>query len=293
MSFNRARFLIDVVGPEGAKTLAKAADRSSVLGAALVPRTIVAWLRANPSYMGEIPGSQQLVSFAKSENGFSGYVSIDDQKHEFQNVSLFYVAGAVGVAVGLDSASVPKELKNLDLERLGKSIDCMVKVRRLSLAKGEKEKCPTCGALSGGHFFNCKDKNAKLEKKSAENGGSTGTQAAPVAPKAPEPPVATAPQPTAQQITPLSAKKDAKPPKPVTPKVAKAPTVKVSKSEQEFLCPTCSRKQFNGRKFVGCTCFSALAKSVDWVDNFDYVELRLKGWDRADVLTFLESIGRV
>jgi len=306
MSFNRARFLIEVVGPEGAKTLAKAADRSSLLGQALIPRTIVAWLRANSSYDGDIPGAEgQHVAFAKSESGFSGSVVIQDKPYDFQNVSLFYVAGAIGVAVGMDSASVPKELKNLDLERLGKSIDCMVKVRRLSLAKAEEDKkpkkgkCPECGARSGGHFprlvagmvLKCKNDSSKLEKKAA-NDGSTGTQAAPIAPKAPEAPTAVAQQPTAQQISPLSAKKDAKPSKPVTPKVAKPPTVKVSKSEMGNSCPACSQKQFKDGHFVGCTCFRVLAKNVEVVSIGDEVELRLNGWDRASVLTLAETMGK-
>jgi hypothetical protein len=56
MSFNRAQFLIEVLGADAARALAKAASRSEHLAQMIVPRTILAMLEATPAYAGTVPG---------------------------------------------------------------------------------------------------------------------------------------------------------------------------------------------------------------------------------------------
>ena len=56
MSFNRAQFLIEVLGADAARALAKAAGRSEYLSEMIVPRTILAMLEAVPTFEGTIPG---------------------------------------------------------------------------------------------------------------------------------------------------------------------------------------------------------------------------------------------
>lgn len=310
MSFSRARFLIEVLGPEGAKALAKAASRHEYLARTLVPRTILAWLGAVPHFEGEIPGLEGgSFSFQKSESGFTGSVKLSDGNYEFKDTTIFYVAGAVAAAMELEDLAFGNA-RNVELERLGKSIDLMAKV---NLVKAETEKkkgkCPECGAKSGGHFdrlvagivLKCKNdpkkpsNDPKLEKGAANEGGRGG-QAAPIAPKAPDAPQATAQQPTAKQISPLQPKKEAKVPKIPTPKAPKpvSTSVKLTQSESNRPCPVCSLHQFTMGKFTGCMCFRALAKSATVVgSDHDYVDLELgEGWDRPTVLTLLEAVGR-
>lgn len=287
MAFSRAKFLIEVLGPDGAKALAKAADRSEDLAQALVPRTIIAWLRSMPSFDGEIPGLPgQTFSFQKSEGGFSGSVAIGGANHQFQDATIFHVAGAVATAMELDSL-VFGNVRNLDLERLGKSIDLMAKVRQAVTLS--KEKCPDCGGKNGGHLLHCK---SKLEKKAINEGGS-GAAAAPIAPQAPDAPTSATKSPAAKPMTPKTAGPGAAP-KPLKPAVPALPSVKLTRSESNTACPVCFQKQFGEGQFVGCLCFRALSKSVKIVGHDDnHIEVEFgEGWDRDTLTTLLESVGR-
>ena len=101
MAFSRARFLIEVLGPEGAKALAKAAAHHEYLSKTLVPRTILAWLGAVPQFEGEIPGLEGgALSFQKSESGFTGTVKLNGGDYTFKDTTIFYVAGAVAAPAG-------------------------------------------------------------------------------------------------------------------------------------------------------------------------------------------------
>ena len=329
MAFNRARFLIQLLGAQGALALAKASDRSEDLGDALVPRTIVAWLRSTDAYDGEIPGSERHCSFTKSEKGFTGNVEMEtDFNYQFSNVPLTHVAGAVAVAMGIVSSNVSDEVRRLDLERLGKNVDLMVKSeqskkvkvsagqsrpeessagdahgetsRQEIYQKAENAKCAVCGGkggkhndrLVGGLVLKCRNANKELAKAALNPGGGaggkpgSGTTAGPTAPAAPTPPTATAPTPTTKQTVAKPAA-SAKPPGAPT-------TVKLARSEIAHACPVCGKRQFNGDKFVGCSCFSSLAKSVTVV-GFDADSADIKfgdGWDKASIVTLLESLGR-
>jgi hypothetical protein len=305
MSFSRARFLIEVLGPEGAKALAKAAARHEHLAQVLVPRTILAWLGAVPQFEGEIPGlAGGTFKFQKSESGFTGSIKLSSGDYEFKDATIFYVAGAVATAMEWDSLAFGNA-SNAELERLGKSIDLMAKVRIIKAETEKKSKkgtCEVCGGkggkhdarLIGGLVLDCRNDPKKLTKGAANEGGR-GSQAAPIAPKAPEAPAATAPQPTTKQISPLQPKKEAIPKVP-TPKAPKpvSTSVKLTQSESNKPCPVCSLHQFTEGQFTGCLCFRVLAKSVTVVGHdVDYVDLELgEGWDRPSVLTLLEAVGR-
>ena len=327
MSFNRARFLVELLGADGARALAKASDRSGALGDALVPRTIVAWLRSVDSFDGNIPGSDFKVSFSKSEHGFTGHVQLrDNTDYHFRDKPLVHLAGALSVALGVSSTNVPDEVRRLDLERLGKSVDLMVKVERVKklkvsagqsrteesspgdahgeysrqeiYQKDEKKpssECEVCGGKGGKHNDRLvagqvlKCRNAKLTKAALNphgGAGGTGTTAGPVAPAAPTAPTATAPKPSTKQALPKPAKSATAPGAPTT--------VKLSQSEITHPCSACGRLQFNGPEFVGCSCFRALAKSVTVV-SFDADTADIKfgdGWDRESIVTLLEAVGR-
>jgi hypothetical protein len=269
MSFNRAQFLIEVLGADAAHALAKAASRSEYLAQMIVPRTILAMLEAVPAYAGTVPGFGECsLTYEKSEKGFTGNVALGEDFYKFENANIFHVAGALSTAMGLDSLLFGSG-RNTELQRLGKSIDLMAKAHLV--AEESKD-----------------DEDEELEKKAVGEG--TGKTAGPVAPAAPTAPTATATTPTTQQKLPKApASAGAKPPKPVT-----SSTVKLTRSEQTRACPVCSMRQFNpDHRFVGCLCFRALAKSVDVIDHQEYAELHLgEEWDRETVVTFLEAVGR-
>jgi hypothetical protein len=326
MSFNRAQFLIEVLGADAARALAKAASRSEHLAQMIVPRTILAMLEATPAYAGTVPGFDECsLSYSKSEKGFTGNVTLGEDFYKFEAANIFHVAGAISTAMGLDTLMFTTG-RNTELQRLGKSIDLMAKAHwvgeELTKAKwppgsgsphqettrepighryvdsdvdiagsaGDKCKGPgtechehdPCSACVAAH-------DKKLEKKAMGEG--SGKSAGPVAPSAPAAPTATAAAPTTKQNLPKAPPSAGlpKPPKPVT-----SSTVKLTRSEQSRPCTACGLKQFSAdHKFVGCLCFRALAKSVDWVDRMEYAELHFgKDWDRETIVTFLESVGR-
>jgi hypothetical protein len=162
------------------------------------------------------------------------------------------------------------------------------------LEKGKKEGCKECGGTGGTHTKECKAalKNPKVMEKKAMGaaGPGTGQAAGPVAPAAPAAPTATSAAPTTQQKPArMPASPVAKPAKPVT-----SSTVKLTRSEQARPCPECGLKQFSAdHKFVGCLCFRGLCKSTNLIsmdENFAVIDL--SEWDRDELVTFLESVGR-
>lgn len=293
--FNRAQFLIEVLGADAARALAKAASRSEYLSQMIVPRTILAMLEAVPAFTGTIPGFDDCsLTYEKSEKGFTGNVTVGEDFYKFEAQSIFHVAGALSTAMGLDTLMFTTN-RNTELQRLGKSIDVMAKAHFVGQELEKAEKCEVCGGKGGKHNDRLvaglviKCRNAKLEKKAMGEG--SGKNAGPVAPAAPVAPTANAsPASTQQKLpkAPASAQLP-KPPKPVT-----SSTVKLTRSEKTRACPECGLRQFNSdNKFVGCLCFRALAKSVDVTDHGEYSELRLgEDWDRETLVTFLESVGR-
>lgn len=142
MSPREFQFLAAVLGEHGALALKKAAERSSELGAALVPRTILAWLNfaARFGYEGELPGVENTyISFAKSGDGFDGAVAVGDEVFKFQDASLYRLAASVAVAIGLEPVPVDPDLRTPDMERLGKNIDLLAKARAVAEEMGKIE----------------------------------------------------------------------------------------------------------------------------------------------------------
>lgn len=132
MDTRKFNFLQAVLGADGAGALAKAAQRSPSLEAALLPRAIMAWLgvMARASYEGGIPGAgNSYLAFEKSEDRYSGTVGIGETLYSFEKASLYHLGACVAVALGADHERVSPGLRDLDIERLGKSIDLLAKAR--------------------------------------------------------------------------------------------------------------------------------------------------------------------
>lgn len=125
------QFLAGVLGSDGQRALVKAM-KNEAFASAIVPRTILAWmsLAAQYDYEGSIPGvTNTFLTFKKSEGGFDGAVTLGQEVFKFHDASVYHVAGAVAVALGVGDAQVDGAVRTVTLQRLGKSIDTLVKAR--------------------------------------------------------------------------------------------------------------------------------------------------------------------
>lgn len=264
------QFLEAVLGAAGAGALFKAAERSVEIQNALLPRAVLAWIKVEQEHAGELPGIVgSYVSFCKSDTGFDGSVAIGDELYKFEGASLFHLAASVAVAIDAD-AETSVEMKDLDIERLGKSIDLLAQRTRLMrlLKSSELED----------EELSDEDYEKKHGKKRFAKTAGPGKPSGAIAPTPPTAPTAKAPAPT---TTPMKSAK------------AKAP-VKLSLSEAAHKCSLCGSAQFTGPRFTGCLCLGGLAKSarVLSADAEGFVVQLSSDWDSAAVATLLEAVGR-
>lgn len=264
-------FLKHVLGEDGYRAFEKANARVPTLGAVLAPRTIVGWLTTaiRVNYEGQIPGvDNSYISIEKSDRGFTGAVTIEDQVHGFQDTDILHVASAVAVALGVQDIAIHPMLKNTDISKLGKSIDMLVKVRVIAEAQ--------LNELSG--------ESASEESEEAEESIDKvelpGNAAAPKAPKSPDKPQT----PTA--VAP-STNRTVKPPMAKTTK-----EIVVKKSEADAECPECGLRQFRGDRFVGCMCFRSLAKNTNTslTKEGDYFVRLGSDWDQETAMMLIEAL---
>lgn len=249
-------------------------DQSPHLGPALLPRVILSWVRVagRGTYTGEIPGIiGSNLSFCKSEAGFSGSIGINDQNYTFRDVGTSHLAASIAVSLGVDQAI--GDIRDMDLARLGKSVDLLVKANAVRQMRGEAGGKPIHG------------QTAKPIKPDPQIEPALTQEAAPTEEK-PELPAGT-----------VSAAKPATPIRPIkSPRVGlpgvPRRSLKVTKSQAATLCELCEIPQFMGAEFVGCQCFRPLAKSVTVTETDGGYNIRLAAdWDRESVLSLMESLG--
>jgi hypothetical protein len=252
-------FMTAVLGPSGAAALDSLAKASDDLAAFLLPRTAVAWLQGLPAgelYDG-LPGVTTRFLLAKTADTipvFSGVAAVGGTEYAFDDAPVEHVAAVIAVALGADPGS--PDLREVDVARLGKTVDLLVKARK----KGGAE-------------------------------GGTGLVAGPIAPEPPAAPTPTAPTAPKPQAAKTLKPKAVKPPKPAA-KMA-AGTLKLSEAEARHPCDTCQAPQFWGSAFMGCFCLRGLAKSSSVTKVAGGYDLNLgEDWDDDAVLTLLEAVGR-
>ncbi len=287
MSAGSDKFLEIVLGQDGAKALTKAIERAPILSSVLVPRTIVSWLETavRLQYEGEIPGlDNSYISLNKTEETFSGALTVADNVHSFDRADLLHVAAAIGVSLGISGQGLDPQLRGQDLSKLGKSIDLLVRARVVIEALRHQEltktvipfkprtESPVCGfcdaeaplvatmnvpgslAVIPKEYRVCATCHANKWPPTAllqdapvvpiNKVELPGKAAAPGAPKAPTPPDGQKKQP-AMSAKPTFGKKE----------------LKVTKAEAERKCWECGGQQFVGDKLIGCLCFRGLLKS--------------------------------
>lgn len=132
MDPKKMQFMRAVLGRDGAEALSKAVTRTQELEHVLLPRTILAWLEVASrwDYEGEVPGVENTyLSFRKDEDGYTGSIKLDDGDYVFARASLAHVAASIAVALGADHERIAKSVRDIDLARIGKSIDLLAKAK--------------------------------------------------------------------------------------------------------------------------------------------------------------------
>lgn len=260
-------FLTSVLGEDGAQALAKAAARSDALGSVLLPRAVLAWVRSTPTFEGGIPGIENsYVRFAKGEDGYAGSINISEQLYEFSGASQEHVASAVIVALGQERARVDGT-KAIDLARLGKSIDLLVRARNATAALA---KAAPQGARHGAAA------EAQKPQEQEAPAGPTKQQAPP-----------RPPEPKPKDYVPAAPKAKVQLPK------VKLPGVKFTKSEIPHACGECGTRFRNGAGTLrGCLCIRDLMKAVDIEDGGDhYVFTFGPDLDNEEQSLIVETLG--
>lgn len=157
MSSLGTQFLSAALGVEGAKALQKAVEREPTLAGVLLPRAILGWLTftAENEYEGSIPGIENsYVQFAKSEDGFSGSISLSDGVYSFERASLYHLAASMAMALGLEPNGVDSRIRDTVLVKLGESIDTLAKAQVLMHElKLQKSLAPQRMTTHGGYHI--------------------------------------------------------------------------------------------------------------------------------------------
>lgn len=258
MKPDQLQFITSIIGTDGASALSKAVDRCESLEGVLVPRSILSWINTIGSigYEGTIPGvDNSYLSFEKAENGYQGSVNIGEYMYNFEKSTVFHLASALALSIGVE-ANKDIDVKDLDIEKLGKSIDLLIKAKIITNELGKKKE--------------------ELDKQAPEGagGGAGAIEPAPAAP------------PTAPTQTAAVAPAALKAPKVKLPKPSK---IKIFKSELTHKCSLCGKGSFIENSFVGCMCLSDLAKSVKTVG--DTLVLG-EDWDSDAIITLYDCVGR-
>lgn len=276
-------FLKEIMGIDGAEALKKAAARSAKVESVLVPRAVLSWLDIVSDYSGTLPGTDTSIEFHKSEDGYAGSINLTGVPYRFSQSSVLRLAASVAVALGSDASASP-DLKDIDLVRLGKSIDLLCRSHALLKAVAAEKMCKNCKKPYTGASCKC-----SLEKKgllpdidTQQVKPSTGTFQGQGGAHPPDAPAAVQQNNSTNSQNPNANKLNAKKSERVT---------KVSKSQSIQTCSVCGKSQFANGSFVGCHCLSALAKHVRCDAVEDGYHLRFNtSLDAESVLTILDAV---
>lgn len=273
MDDRKFSFLKAVLGVDGASSLKKAADRYNDLEGAIVPRAIMAWLGvvSREDYEGGLPGvDDSYLDFAKNDDGtFSGSIAIGDGIFPFSNASVFHLAASVALSLG---ASLEAEnLSSVDMVKLGKSIDILVKAKYVSGTE-------------------------MLTKAIPGPPNTPKVRGVPVAPTPPSKQVGQPDVPASQK--PAKAPKEAPKPKHKIPKLRVTMPNKTTKSLEipekalKHECGECGQKLIKNEQFVGCLCFRDTARYVRLSKSGAHYSLTFsKSLDEDAVVAILDTLG--
>lgn len=273
---NTRLFLIEIVGGPGAEALCKSTS-STLLGQAILPRTILSWVNETPKYEGDIPGiPNTYLEFSPTGDLFNGSISINDQIYSFEKASPLHLASAIAVALGIDGASL-KNIADRNLQKLGKSIDLLVKAQKQQPKTGAKATPTQPIDLQG---------PTQPSVKQKEKGPTVSVKPPPV----PGPEALPPSTPMTEQAKKVAQNSTKGPKAPKTKKTKM--TIKVTKSQATAECPVCRLPQFRAGDLYGCKCWRSLVKNISASPTPEgyLLEVPLE-IDREELVTLLESMG--
>jgi hypothetical protein len=253
-SFNKEMlpFFKEILGNQGAEVIARLAKASKDLGYYMTPRIIVSWLRQSPYGEVVVPAGCPLKSLVKSGYGYSGTAEVQGLDYSFKYSQEEHVAAIIAVAS--NQKVKPVEIKDVDLARLAKTIDLLVK------------SAPKAPANQYEHTVVAS--NLQPEE--------------PVQPTLVQPAQNQTKNPVKSKIPKLKKK-------PLLNAAIKP--LKVTKSEAENSCVICGQKMFSQGKFVGCVCFAPMAKSVKTIVSAgEYLLTFDDDWDEDAYLALIGNI---
>lgn len=273
---SKHKFMNEVLGPVGFEALKRAGKLMPQLDNAILPRCAIAWVDASQEgFQGNVPGTSVMLTFKKSEDGYNGTMRYKGFDFDFKNTTEHYVVACVVTALG-ESKEIVEEARSIDLARLGKSVDLMVKQeKKMAQAKAANKSLQSL------------IKAAKMAHHGgAEGSAGTGLAQAPLEPTAPTPPTGTAPAVQAKQLPKKSLIPTVKPAKPKA-----SYTLKLSEKEASAKCPVCSQTQLKAGKLQGCMCFRELVKNTSYTKDGDTYTVTLgPAWGTDEVSVFLETV---
>lgn len=243
-----SRFLKSLLGEDCATALLDTVHKTPGLEPAVTPRAIVSWLSAlGDRYEGSVPGTDGLFKFERLYGLYSGEIKIEENLIKYDKIPGLELAAILSVSLGEDLE--PSFAKPNDLQKLGKSLDKMVKAVLSSQEKfAIREyliKADTVPKIMS--KIKLPHKISKVEPK--------GTTAKPGA--------ATAPASQTNASAPMAPKKQTSTQNPtVTAIPGASKTLKVAKFEASRSCNICGQNRFFSDRFVGCLCYTELAKSI-------------------------------
>jgi hypothetical protein len=121
-------FLKSILGSQGAQVMASLEKASDDLASYITPRVIVSWLRQSDYGNITPPEGGPFTALNKSGYGYTGSCNIHEQDYSFEYVTEEHIAAIVTTAC--DCPLKKSEAKNLDLAKLAKTIDLLVKAQK-------------------------------------------------------------------------------------------------------------------------------------------------------------------
>lgn len=223
-------FLHEILGDAGFQAVQKT---SEVMAPVVVPRSILGWVQliSEKGYQGRVPGVEgSYMSLAKTEDGYSGAVVVNDNLMTFEKASTFHVAATIGQSLEIDFPEIPEKLKKKNLTELGKAIDLLIKTQAVQLHKAQ-----------------------------AKPAGPPAPQNPPVPPSAAsrnETPIALGQgqaERVKEEVSKLGRSEQSE---------SSGQKLRVYKSETEKTCQICKKKNFSKGQFEGCDCLKELSKHI-------------------------------
>ena len=120
-------FFKAILGEHGASMMESLSKASEELHSYLEPRIIVSWLRQSDYGDISLHPDCPIQKLNKSGYGYSGIANIDSFDYTFSNSSEEHIAAIVSVALGKSVNVV--EVKDIDLAKLAKTIDLLIKAQ--------------------------------------------------------------------------------------------------------------------------------------------------------------------